>query len=208
MNKGLLVILSGFSGSGKGTIMKRLMEKYDNYVLSVSATTRQPRTGEVDGVHYFFKTQEEFDQMIKEDAFLEYAGYVNHSYGTPKAYVEENLNAGRDVILEIEMQGALQVKRNRPDTLMVFVTPPTAAELEKRLRGRGTETEDVIQQRLQRAVVEAEYMQLYDYILVNDEVEACVDELHSLIQAQHKQVGNQKEFIEDICRQLNKREEK
>ena len=137
MNKGILVILSGFSGSGKGTLMKRLLEKYDNYALSVSATTRSPRPGERNGVDYFFKTEEEFSQMIEEDAFLEHACYVNHSYGTPAAYVDEQLNRGKDVILEIEIQGALKVKAKRPDTVLIFVTPPSAEELEKRLTGRG-----------------------------------------------------------------------
>mgnify|MGYP002241972230 CR=1 FL=1 len=116
--------------------MKRLMEEYDNYALSISVTTRDPRPGEEDGVSYFFRTEEEFDRMVEEDAFLEYARYVKHSYGTPKAYVEEQLDAGKDVLLEIEIQGALQVKEKRPDTLLVFITPPTAEELERRLRGR------------------------------------------------------------------------
>ena len=114
--------------------MKRLMEEYDNYALSISVTTRDPRPGEEDGVSYFFRTEEEFDRMVEEDAFLEYARYVKHSYGTPKAYVEEQLDAGKDVLLEIEIQGALQVKEKRPDTLLVFITPPTAEELERRLR--------------------------------------------------------------------------
>lgn len=136
--------------------MKRLMEEYDNYALSISVTTRDPRPGEEDGVSYFFRTEEEFDRMVEEDAFLEYARYVKHSYGTPKAYVEEQLDAGKDVLLEIEIQGALQVKEKRPDTLLVFITPPTAEELERRLRGRGTETEEVIKGR-QAPKVEIDY---------------------------------------------------
>ena len=144
MSRGILTVVSGFSGAGKGTLMKRLMEEYDNYALSISVTTRDPRPGEEDGVSYFFRTEEEFDRMVEEDAFLEYARYVKHSYGTPKAYVEEQLDAGKDVLLEIEIQGALQVKEKRPDTLLVFITPPTAEELERRLRGRGTETSSVI----------------------------------------------------------------
>ena len=151
MSRGILTVVSGFSGAGKGTLMKRLMEEYDNYALSISVTTRDPRPGEEDGVSYFFRTEEEFDRMVEEDAFLEYARYVKHSYGTPKAYVEEQLDAGKDVLLEIEIQGALQVKEKRPDTLLVFITPPTAEELERRLRGRGTETEEVIKGRMERA---------------------------------------------------------
>ena len=207
MNKGILVILSGFSGSGKGTLMKRLLEKYDNYALSVSATTRSPRPGERNGVDYFFKTEEEFSHMIEEDAFLEYACYVNHSYGTPAAYVDEQLNSGKDVILEIEIQGALKGKAKRPDTVLIFVTPPSAQELEKRLIGRGTETPEVIRQRMARAVEEADSMGHYDYILVNDTVEECVDELHRLIQTQHLQTGHQKDFIREIRGELKEREE-
>ncbi len=207
MSKGILVILSGFSGSGKGTLMKRLLEKYDNYALSVSATTRSPRPGERDGVDYFYKTEEEFSRMIEEDAFLEYARYVNHSYGTPAAYVDEQLARGKDVILEIEIQGALKVKAKRPDTVLIFVTPPSAEELERRLTGRGTETPDVIRQRMARAVEESESMEHYDYILVNDTVEECVDELHRLIQAQHLQAVHQREFIREIRGELKEREE-
>jgi guanylate kinase len=207
MNEGLLVILSGFSGSGKGTLMKRLLEKYDNYALSVSATTRSPRPGERDGVDYFYKTEEEFEAMIQNDEFLEYACYVNHSYGTPAAYVDEQLSNGRDVILEIEIQGALKVKAKRPDTVLIFVTPPSAEELRNRLTGRGTETAEVIAQRMSRAVEESESMALYDYILVNDDLEACTDELHALIQSQHRQSAHQRDFIATIRRQLKEREE-
>lgn len=202
MKQGLLIILSGFSGSGKGTIMKRLLEKYDNYALSVSATTRKPRPGEQEGVDYFYKTEEEFQQMIREDAFLEYACYVEHSYGTPAAYVDEQLSRGKDVILEIEIQGALKVKQKRPDTLLVFVAPPSAAELEKRLTGRGTETPDVIHSRMLRAQEEIKALPSYDYLLINDELEEAVDRLHALIQSQHMLVSRQKNFVETFSRDL------
>ena len=185
MSRGILTVVSGFSGAGKGTLMKRLMEEYDNYALSISVTTRDPRPGEEDGVSYFFRTEEEFDRMVEEDAFLEYARYVKHSYGTPKAYVEEQLDAGKDVLLEIEIQGALQVKEKRPDTLLVFITPPTAEELERRLRGRGTETEEVIKGRMERAKEEAQGMDQYDYVLINDDLETCVKQMHETIQSQH-----------------------
>ena len=137
MNKGILVVVSGFSGAGKGTVMKRLMEKYDGYALSVSATTRKPRPGEEDGREYFFRTRDEFEKLIEEDALLEYARYVENYYGTPRSYVEEQLQAGRNVILEIEIQGAMKIKEKIPEALLVFVTPPTVEELERRLTGRG-----------------------------------------------------------------------
>src|SRR5699024_1520486 len=136
---------SGFSGAVKGTVMKRLMEKYDNYALSISATTRKPREGEQDGREYFFKETEEFEKMIAQDELIEYARYVDNYYGTPRSYVEEQLAAGKDVILEIEIQGALKVKEKFPETLLIFITPPNAAELKRRLVGRGTETMDVIE---------------------------------------------------------------
>ena len=158
MSKGVLTIVSGFSGAGKGTVMKGLLANYDNYALSISATTRRPREGEQDGREYFFKTREEFEQMIAEGAFIEYAQYVENYYGTPKAYVEEQLANGKDVLLEIEIQGALQVKKLRPDALLIFITPPSAEILEQRLTGRGTETPEVIAMRMNRAVEEAAYM--------------------------------------------------
>ena len=161
--------------------MKRLMEEYDNYALSISVTTRDPRPGEEDGVSYFFRTEEEFDRMVEEDAFLEYARYVKHSYGTPKAYVEEQLDAGKDVLLEIEIQGALQVKEKRPDTLLVFITPPPAEELERRLRGRGTETEASILERLDTAKKELAEQEKFTLTLVNDEVDACAEKLYGII---------------------------
>lgn len=149
--RGVLIVVSGFSGSGKGTLMKELLNRYDNYALSVSATTRAPRPGEEEGREYFFKTTEEFEKMIAKDELIEYARYVDNYYGTPRAYVEEQLAAGKDVILEIEIQGALKIKKKFQDTLLLFVTPPTAGELRRRLVGRGTETMDVIEYRMSRA---------------------------------------------------------
>ena len=203
MNKGILVVVSGFSGAGKGTVMKRLMEKYDDYALSVSATTRKPRPGEEDGREYFFRTRDEFEKLIEEDALLEYARYVENYYGTPRSYVEEQLKAGRNVILEIEIQGALNVKKQYPDAILIFVVPPTAAELKRRLVNRGTETEEVIAKRLKRACEEAEEMDAYDYILVNDTVDQCVEELHDLIQSQHLKAGNSKELMAKIKTELH-----
>lgn len=195
--------MSGFSGAGKGTAMKRLMEKYDDYALSISATTRNPREGEVDGREYFFKATEEFEKMIAQDELIEYARYVNHYYGTPRSYVEEQLENGKDVILEIEIQGALKVKEKFPDTLLVFITPPSAKELRRRLIGRGTESMEVIEQRLARAKEEAEGIDDYDCLIVNDDLESCVDELHSVIQNEKKKVARNGEFISKIRKELN-----
>lgn len=201
--KGILAVVSGFSGAGKGTLMKALLKQYqEQYALSISATTRKPREGEEHGREYFFLTVEEFQNMIAEDALIEHACYVGNYYGTPRSYVEEQMAAGRDVILEIEIQGALEVKKKFPDTLLLFVTPPSATVLEERLRGRGTETEEVIQDRLKRASEEALYMEQYDYILVNDTLETCVEQMHQLIQSQHEKVSENLEFIEKMKTEL------
>ena len=203
MNKeGILIVVSGFSGAGKGTIMKALLERYDNYALSISSTTRNPRPGEEEGKAYFFKTTEEFEKMIAKDDLIEYAMYVGNYYGTPKAYVEEQLRAGKDVILEIEIQGALKVKEKFPNTLLLFVTPPSAEELRKRLEGRGTETQEVIDGRMKRAIEEAEYMDQYDYLVVNDELDVCVEEMHHLIQGEHERCFRNQTFIEHMKREL------
>ena len=203
MNKeGILIVVSGFSGAGKGTIMKALLERYDNYALSISATTRNPRPGEEEGKAYFFKTTEEFEKMIAKDDLIAYAMYVGNYYGTPKAYVEEQLRAGKDVILEIEIQGALKVKEKFPNTLLLFVTPPSAEELRKRLEGRGTETQEVIDGRMKRAIEEAEYMDQYDYLVVNDELDVCVEEMHHLIQGEHERCFRNQTFIEHMQREL------
>lgn len=207
MSEGILVAVSGFSGAGKGTLMKELLSRHEGYALSVSATTRTPRPGEKNGVEYFFKTEEEFRRMIEEDAFIEYARYVDHYYGTPKAYVEEQLAAGRNVILEIEIQGALAVKQKRPDTLLLFVTPPSAEELERRLIGRGTETPEVIRSRLDRAAEESAVMGQYDYIVINDDLRRCTEEMHGIIQASRQTASHQAGFIEQIQKELREREE-
>lgn len=201
-NKGILIVLSGFSGAGKGTLVKKLLETYDNYALSVSMTTRAPRDGEQDGVHYFFSTREQFEEKIQENGFIEYAQYCDNYYGTPKAYVEEQLSAGRDVILEIEIQGALQIKKIFPESLLLFVTPPTAAELERRLKSRGTETDEVIAKRLARASEESEGIEAYDYIVVNDNLETCVEELHQIVKAARAVPVRREAFIKEIKEEL------
>ena len=198
MSKGVLTVVSGFSGAGKGTVMKRLIQKYDDYALSISVTTRNPREGERDGIEYFFKTKEEVESMIENDEFLEYARYVDNYYGTPRFYVEEMLAKGKNVILEIEIQGAMQIKAKNPEAVLVFVTPPSFEELRNRLVGRGTETADVIESRLRRASEEAEGMLSYDYILVNDQVEDCVDRLHQIILSERARAQRNEEFINTI----------
>ena len=198
MSKGVLTVVSGFSGAGKGTVMKKKKKKYDDYALSISVTTRKPREGERDGIEYFFKTKEEVETMIENDEFLEYARYVDNYYGTPRFYVEEMLAKGKNVILEIEIQGAMQIKAKNPEAVLVFVTPPSFEELRNRLVGRGTETADVIESRLRRASEEAEGMPSYDYILVNDQVEDCVDRLHQIILSERAKAQRNEEFINTI----------
>ena len=201
--RGILVVVSGFSGAGKGTIMKRLLEDYsDSYALSISATTRLPRPGESHGREYFFVSKEEFEEMIEEDALIEYARYVNNYYGTPKDYVFRELEAGRDVILEIEIQGALKVKEAYPDTLLLFVSPPSAGELKDRLMNRGTEDIAAIESRLNRAWQEAQGGENYDYFVINDDLEECVQEINNIIKNEHARVARNHAVIENIRAEL------
>lgn len=203
-HKGILLVISGFAGTGKGTLVSGLLEKYNNYALSVSATTRAPRPGEVDGIHYFFKSREEFLKMIEADELIEYAEYVGNFYGTPRAYVQQKLAEGKDVILEIEMQGALKIKEKFPDTLLLFVVPPDADTLERRLTGRQTETADVIKKRLERAVEETEYIRKYDYLVVNDKIEECVEETHEIIQSEHFRMQRNEDFVKELQKDMEK----
>ena len=200
--KGILVVVSGFSGAGKGTLMKRLLQTYDDYALSISMTTRSPREGEENGREYFFVSKEDFEDKISKEGLIEYACYCDNYYGTPKDYVETQLNMGKDVILEIEIQGALKIKEKFPTSLLLFVMPPTAEELERRLVGRGTETPDVIAKRLNRAGEEAEGIENYDYIVINDDLEMCTKELHSIIRAAHNAPYRNEEFIENMRQEL------
>ena len=200
--KGILIVVSGFSGAGKGTLMKKLMEDYDNYALSISMTTRNPRPGEVDGREYFFVTKEQFEEKIGQDGLIEYANYCGNYYGTPRAYVEQQLEAGKDVILEIEIQGALKIREKFPTALLLFVMPPSAKELRRRLIGRGTETQEVIDQRMHRAMEEAQGIEQYDYIVINDQLEECVKELHAIIGAAHNTPFRNEEFINNMREEL------
>lgn len=200
--QGILTVISGFSGAGKGTLMKALLAKYDNYALSISQTTRSPRPGETDGVEYFFVTREQFEQNIADGKLIEHAQYVGNYYGTPADYVFDQLREGRDVLLEIEIQGALQVKKRFPETLLLFVTPPNAKELKKRLEGRGTETPEVIRQRMARAIEESEGVEEYEYLIVNDVLEECVENMHEIIQNAKLSASRNKEYIEEIRQEL------
>ncbi len=201
-HKGILVVVSGFAGAGKGTIMKQLVSDYDNYALSVSATSRNPRPGEEDGVNYFFKTREEFEEMISRDELVEYAEYVGNYYGTPRAFVEDKLKEGKNVILEIEIQGAMQIKKKFPEALLVFIMPPSAAELKRRLVGRGTETPEVIDKRMKRAVQESEGIENYDFIVVNDDIQECTKRLNGMIEASRFAPKRQADFINEVRAEL------
>lgn len=201
-NKGLLLVVSGFSGAGKGTVVKRLLQLHDDYCLSISATTRKPREGEENGREYFFKTVEEFEEMIKQNALVEYAQYVGNYYGTPKAYVEEQLEQGKNVILEIEIQGAMNIKKMFPEAVLMFITPPSANELESRLRGRGTEDEETILARLSRASEESLGVENYDYIVLNDEVDNCVSHIHGIVTANKNKASNNIDLISKIREEL------
>ncbi len=202
VQKGILIVLSGFSGAGKGTLVKGLLKKYDEYALSVSMTTRAPREGERDGVEYFFTTREKFEETIVNNGLVEYALYCGNYYGTPRAYVEEQLAAGKNVILEIEIQGALKINEKFPDSLLIFVTPPSGAELKRRLEKRGTESAEVIARRLARAAEESEGIEAYDYIVINDSLEECVEEIHRLVDAARRAPVRRKELIGEIREEL------
>ena len=196
--KGALIVFSGPSGCGKGTILKAYQQKGNNLYFSVSATTRSPREGEEDGVHYFFVTKEEFEKKIQEGGMLEYASYVGNYYGTPRQAVEEKRNEGCDVVLEIEVQGALQVKKSCPDATMIFVLPPSLAVLKERLTKRGTESPETIARRLDMAKEEIKKAPLYDYIIVNGELEKAVEDFGAILQSNRLKAENQKDILEEV----------
>ena len=197
-SKGLLVVLSGPSGVGKGTVRQALFEtdtNHDQFYYSVSATTRQPRPGEVDGKDYFFVSRDEFEGMIEDERLLEYAEYVGNYYGTPLQYVEEMTEQGKDVFLEIEVQGALQVKRRMPDGVFIFLAPPTMHELESRIVNRGTDAPEVIEKRMHQAREELQLVTHYDYVVENDNVDSAVERIQTIINAEHLKTDR---FIDDI----------
>ncbi len=196
--KGLLVVVSGPSGAGKGTICKAFLEKYENAFLSVSATTRKPRPGEIDGKHYYFLEEENFKSMIDEGGFIEWANFCGNYYGTPKKAVTDMLDSGKDVILEIEVQGAMKVKEVFSEAVLVFVLPPSMTELRNRLVGRQTETPEVIEERLKTALWELSKAKEYNYILVNDDVDSAVLRLSSILIGEKQSTKRNEEFIKEF----------
>ncbi len=200
--KGVLTVISGFSGAGKGTLMRELIHKHP-YFLSISATTRKPRTGEVNGVDYFFHTREEFEEMIQNNELIEWAEYVGNYYGTPRKAVEQQLAEGKDVILEIETQGGMLVKKQFPDAVLIFITPPSAEELKRRLINRGTESKEQIAGRLSQAANEVSFMKDYDFIVVNDLVDRTVEQIHTMIANEHNHTNRCSDLIQALEKDLN-----
>ena len=197
--RGLLIVLSGPSGVGKGTVRAAIFSKGEQkFVYSISATTRKPRTGETDGVDYFFKTREEFEQMIQNKQLLEYAEYVGNYYGTPLEYVENTLATGKDVFLEIDVQGAIQVRELMPEGVFIFLTPPDLNELESRIVNRGTDSDEVIAKRMKTAREELELMKYYDYSVVNDTVDNAVQKIEAIIQTEHLRIIRNLDAIEEL----------
>lgn len=199
VEKGLLIVLSGPSGVGKGTVRKAIFEHpKTNFKYSISMTTRDPRIGEVDGVDYFFKSKEKFEELIAADKFIEYAKYVGNYYGTPVDYVKDTIEAGDDIFLEIEVEGAKQVREKFPDALFIFLSPPGLKELENRLIGRGTDSDDVIKRRISKAKEELRLMNLYDYVVVNEDVDEARGRIQCIVEAEHMK----RERVENKLRQM------
>jgi guanylate kinase len=199
---GILIVMSGFSGAGKGTLLHRLLNDYDDFAFSVSMTTRSPREGEVDGKDYFFVTKEKFEEAIKDGLLYEHATYCDNYYGTPREYVDSKLKEGKSVILDIEVQGAMQIKEKFPDTLLVFVTPPSISELKRRLENRGTESPETIAKRITRAKEESKWIDKYEYIVLNDDLDTAVKEMHDIVLAQRYQTKRCGAFIKEIQNEL------
>ena len=195
---GKLIIISGFSGSGKGTIVKELFNRSNDFCLSISATTRSIRKGEKEGVSYFFVPKDKFEDMIKNNELLEYAKYIDNYYGTPKKYVLEKLDEGKNVILEIEIQGALQIKKIYKESILIFIIPPNAKILYDRLKNRGTETDEMIKNRLKKAIVEAAEIKNYDYVLVNDNIDNVINNFFKILDGEYKNAKNVSEIIDKI----------
>ena len=201
-DKGLLVVISGFSGAGKSTLTKKLLADYD-YGYSVSATTRTPREGEVDGKDYHFISREAFEKLLRDDALLEHNEYVGNYYGTPKDPVMKDLEEGKDVILEIDVNGARQVKKAYPEAVLIFVTAPSAKELAQRLVGRGTESKDVVEKRLRQSLKETNDALSYDYIIIKDDLDETAEHLNSLIRDQHMRLSQQGKYLDTFVKEMN-----
>ncbi len=199
---GLLIVMSGFSGAGKGTLLKSVMSQYDNYVFSVSMTTRSPREGEVDGKDYFFVDRQTFEKTIEEDGLVEHAEYCGNYYGTPKAYIERKLKEGMNVILDIEVMGATQIKKKFPNALMIYVVPPSIEILRERLSKRGSETKEVIDKRLLKAKEECEYISDYEYIIVNDDLEEAKKKFINIVDTARQAVFRNNDFINELKQEL------
>ena len=199
MSKGRLIVFSAPSGCGKGTMLREILRD-ENFYISVSATTREPREGEVDGVDYHFISREEFQNLIDNNGMLEYAEYCDNLYGTPVKEVKEQLDKGRNVILEIEVKGAMKIRKLCPEALFIFVVPPSLKELDRRLRKRGTETEEVIIQRVKRAAEEIPYAVKYDYIIVNDGLEEAVEDFRSIVRAESFRAEFARELINEVMK--------
>ena len=197
--RGRLLVISGFSGAGKGTVSRALADTY-GYRLSVSATTRNPREGEENGREYFFKTEADFLELINYNGFIEYARYVDHYYGTPRQFVEDELAAGHVVILEIEVQGAMKIKEQYPDAILIFIAAPSIEMLKKRLVGRGTESAEVVEKRMRRAAEEAKDMEHYEYIVCNEEgkQEECMETIHSIVISETCRMSSNRELVESL----------
>ncbi len=198
--KGTLFVISAPSGCGKGTILEEVFKRVDNLYFSVSATTRSPRPGEVDGVNYFFKTVDEFKEMVDNDGVLEYAQFCGNYYGTPKAAVLEKLSQGIDVVLEIETQGAMNIKKSYPQAVLIFILPPSIKELERRLKKRGTETDDVIAKRVGEASGEINKAYNYDFVLINDELELAIENFIHILKSHRFKIDNNKNTIDEVLK--------
>lgn len=202
-NRSVLIVLSGPSGVGKGTVRQAIFENYENdFEFSISMTTREKRPGEIEGKDYFYRSKEEFQELLDADGFLEHAEYVNNFYGTPKKYVLDTLEAGRDVFLEIEVQGAKQVQKQMPEGIFVFLVPPNFKELEERLVNRGTDSPEKVEQRLKKAVDEMRQIRYYDYVVVNDEIDNAARRVKNIIESEHLKVARNIENFETFIKEM------
>lgn len=199
--KGVVLVLSGPSGSGKGTILSKLKEENRDITFSISATTRVPRMGEIEGVHYFFKTTKDFENLIKQGELLEWVTYCDNYYGTPRGFVLEHINEGKDIIIEVEVEGALNIKKNYPECVLVFVMPPTYEELIKRISKRGTETEISLSKRMDIALKEIKESEQYDYVIINDDIDDALINLDSILQAEKLKINRNKDFMNSILKE-------